>query len=137
MISRFSSIAQPNIRHHQNNKIKNNQSPSFKGAFGVGTQALNFLNTSPAIGACFVDFFSMVFPRTMVDFSRSKDAGLETGFRESSGTANHAMAGIVGLGAGYLVSSRFNKTNGVKTHLMFMDEKAIDVFKNIVSGLKV
>ena len=135
MISRFSSIAQPNIRHHQNNKIKNNsQSPSFKGAFGVGTQALNFLNTSPAIGACFVDFFSMVFPRTMVDFSRSKDAGLETGFRESSGTTNHAMAGIVGLGAGYLVSSRFNKTNGVKTHLMFMDEKAIDVFKNIVKS---
>ena len=114
-----------------NNKKNNN--PSFKSAGALASQTLNWLNTSPAIGACFVDFFSMVMPRTIVDFSRSADAGMETGFRESSGTFNHALAGIVGLGAGYLVSSAFNKANGVKAHLMFMDGKTIDTFKDFVN----
>ena len=136
MISRFSNITQSNINtlpKRQQNR-NNNSNPNFKGAVELGTQVLNFLNTSPAIGACFVDFFSMVMPRTIVDFGRSKDAGLETGFRESSGTANHAMAGIVGLGAGYAVSSAFNKANGVKAHLMFMDERAIDTFGDFIKA---
>lgn len=138
MISRFSSITQTNTKplHQQQSKNQNNNNPSFKGpvdsAVQAGTQALNFLNTSPAIGACFVDFFSMVLPRTLVDFSRSKDAGMETGFREGAGTVNHAVAGVVGLGAGYAVSSAFNKANGVKAHLMFMDSSTIDTFKDFV-----
>lgn len=112
---------------------KNNANQSFKGAFGLGTQALNFLNTSPAIGACFVDFLAMVAPRTLVDFNRSFDAGVETGFRESSGTINHALAGAVGLCAGYLVSSAFNKAHGVKAHQVFMTEEAIDTFANFIN----
>lgn len=138
MISRFSNITQANTKPlpQEQSKKQNNNNPSFKGpvdmAFQGGTQILNYLNTSPAIGACFVDFFSMVLPRTLVDFSRSKDAGLETGFRESSGTVNHALAGIVGLGAGYAVSWAFNKANGVKAHLMFMDGSTIDTFKDFV-----
>lgn len=135
--------SQPKTLQHSTplrNNNKNNNNPSFKSlgaaasmAGAAGTQALNWLNTSPAIGACFVDFFSMVLPRTAVDFGRSKDAGLETGFRESSGTINHAAAGFVGLGAGYLVSAAFNKANGVKAHLMFMDGKTIDTFKDFVN----
>ncbi len=113
----------------QNKINKDNKAvPSFRGSVEFGTQVLNFLNTSPAIGAVFVDFFSMVLPRTWVDFSRSKDAGMETGFRESAGTINHAMAGIVGLGAGYAVSAAFNKANGVKAHLLFANSDAIDTF---------
>ncbi len=120
------------LKQNKNNK-DNKTNPSFKGPVEMGTQVLNFLNTSPAIGAVFVDFFSMVMPRTIVDFSRSKDAGLETGFRESAGTINHAMAGIVGLGAGYAVSAAFNKANGVKAHLLFANSDTIDTFGQLMA----
>lgn len=123
-------------RNNNNNQQKNSSNPNFKGpvgtAFQAGTQFFNFLNTSPAIGACFVDFGFMVTPRTAVDFNRSVNAGMETGFRESMGTFNHALAGAAGLVAGYLVSSAFNKANGVKAHLMFMDGHSIDTFKDFV-----
>lgn len=121
-----------------NKKISQNQntSPNFKGGllYGLGTQAFNFLNTSPAIGACFVDFASMVAPRSAVDFSRSKDAGIETSIREGSGTVNHALAGAVGLGAGYLVSAAFNKANGIKAHRVFMNQEALSAFKPFVEA---
>ena len=134
MLSQITQTQQPKtLKYSTPLKNEKNNNPSFKSLGALGTQTLNFLNTSPAIGACFVDFFSMVMPRTIVDFGRSKDAGLETGFRESSGTVNHALAGIVGLGAGYTVSAAFNKANGVKAHLMFMDANAIDTFKEFVN----
>ncbi len=143
MISRFSNTTQANIRLQkqpqlkQNNQNKNSN-PSFgNAAIALGTQALNFLNTNPAVGACFVDFFSMVTPRTAVDLGRSVDAGIETGIRESTGTVNHAMAGIVGLGAGYAVSAAFNKANGVNAHLMFLNGHAIDTFKDFVKMSEV
>lgn len=126
------------LRNNNNNEQqKSNSNPNFKGpidlGFQAGSQFLNFLNTSPAVGACCVDFGFMVTPRTIVDFSRSTNAGMETGFRESMGTVNHAIAGAVGLIAGYLVSSAFNKSNGVKAHLMFMDSHSIDTFKDFVN----
>ena len=137
----ISQIRQTQVRPNTLNKtiLKNNDNnnkynPNFKGPVELGTQFLNFLNTSPAIGACFVDFGFMVAPRTGVDLGRTLDAGVETGIREGSGTANHAAAGAVGLGAGYLVSSAFNKANGVKAHLVFMDEKALNAFEPIVKA---
>ena len=139
MISRLHNT-QPNIKisaKKQQNDNKGNANPGFKGAFEVGTQVLNFLNTSPAIGACFIDFSSMVLPRTIVDFSRSPDAGMETGFRESSGTINHAMAGVVGLGAGYAVSHAFNKQNGVKTHLVFANGETIETLAGLMDKSKL
>ena len=94
MISRITQLQPKTSQSSQKNNLnKHNNNPSFKGPVELGTQTLNWLNTSPAIGACFVDFFSMVMPRTIVDFSRSKDAGMETGIRESSGTLNHSRVG--------------------------------------------
>ena len=138
MISRItqSQVQPKTLKQNQQNNNKSSN-PSFKGPVEMGTQVLNYLNTSPAVGACFVDFFSMVLPRTLVDFSRSADAGMETGFRESSGTINHAAAGVVGLGAGYLVSSAFNKSNGVKAHLLFANNETIDKLGSIVEAGKV
>lgn len=143
MISRFSNTTQANIKLQkqpqlkQNNQNKNSN-PSFgNAAIALGTQTLNFLNTNPAVGACFVDFFSMVMPRTAVDLGRSVDAGIETGIRESTGTVNHALAGIVGLGAGYAVSAAFNRANGVNAHLMFLNGHAIDTFKDFVKSSEV
>ncbi len=139
MISRLHNT-QPNIKaitDKKQNNSKGNANPGFKGAFEVGTQVLNFLNTSPAIGACFIDFSSMVLPRTIVDFTRSPDAGMETGFRESSGTINHAMAGVVGLGAGYAVSHAFNKQNGVKAHLVFANGDTIETLAGLMDKSKL
>ena len=45
------------LKQNENNK-ENKINPSFKGPVEMGTQVLNFLNTSPAIGAVFVDFSS-------------------------------------------------------------------------------
>ncbi len=137
MLSRITKTQSSyNLQRNNNNKQRKSN-PNFKGpidlGFQVGSQFLNFLNVSPAIGACFVDFGFMVTPRTVVDFKRSANAGMETGFRESMGTTNHAIAGAVGLGAGYLVTHSFNKANGVKAHLMFMDGHSIDTFKDFVN----
>ena len=84
MLSQITQTQQPKTLKYST-PLKNNKNnvPSFKSIGALGTQVLNGLNTSPAIGACFIDFFSMVMPRTIVDFGRSKDAGLERGFRES------------------------------------------------------
>lgn len=137
MLSRITKTQSSyNLQRNNNNKQRKSN-PNFKGpidlGFQVGSQFLNFLNVSPAIGACFVDFGFMVTPRTVVDFKRSANAGMETGFRESMGTTNHAIAGAVGLGAGYLVTHSFNKANGVKAHLMFMDGHSIDTFKDFIN----
>lgn len=137
MITQITQLQPKTLKYSNQPKIDNKNNPSFKSAGAIATQTLNWLNTSPAIGACFVDFFSMVMPRTIVDFSRSADAGMETGFRESSGTFNHALAGIVGLGAGYLVSSAFNKANGIKTHLLFANNETIDKLGSIVESSTV
>ena len=137
MISQITRTQPKTLTKNLSINTNNNTNPSFKGpvdfvAQGI-TQTLNFLNTSPAIGACFVDFGFMVTPRTAVDFSRSLDAGVETGIREGSGTINHAMAGAVGLGAGYLVSSAFNKANGVKSHLVFKTFFVVLKFNTIIT----
>lgn len=105
---------------------------NFKSLATAGTQALNYLATNPAIGAVLVDVGFMGIPRTTVDLSRGVDAGIETGTREFSSTINHSIAGFVGLGAGYALSQAINNRNGVKAHLMFVNNEAIDLFSDFV-----
>lgn len=115
---------------------KNNIKHNFKSLGSAGTQALNYLATNPAVGAILVDVGSMGVPRTIVDSTRGVDAGIETGVREFSSTLNHAAAGFVGLGAGYLLSQAINRSNGVKAHQMFINEEAIDLFSDFVADTK-
>ena len=114
---------QPKI--HINNK---QHKPNFKGAPELLATGLNFLNTNPALGAVFVDVAFMDTPRTIVDTTRNPDAGLETATREFSSTINHAVAGLVGIGAGSLVANAFNRANGVKAHMIFTNGESIDLF---------
>lgn len=135
MISRFNNVTQAQtLQPKKNNQTIKNQNPNFGNA--LATTALNSLNANPAIGACFLDLVSMVFPRTAIDSTRGFDAGFETGVRETAGTLNHGLAGVIGLGAGWLVSYAFNKANGVKTHFLFTDDKAIDVFSDFINANK-
>ena len=130
---KISKITTP-ITDNKNNK--NNIKHNFKSVGTAATQALNYLATNPAIGAILVDVGFMGLPRTTVDFSRGVDAGIETGTREFSSTLNHAAAGFVGLGAGYMLSHAINNRNGVKAHLMFINDEAIDLFSDFVDDTK-
>ena len=114
---------QPKI-HVNNTQHKQN----FKGAAELLTTGLNFLNTNPALGAVFVDVAFMDSPRTVVDTTRNPDAGLETATREFSSTINHSVAGLVGIAAGSLVANSFNRSNGVKAHMIFTNGESIDLF---------
>lgn len=99
---------------------------NFGGLETTATQILRYLNTSPAIGATFVDLGSMSAPRTIVDFSRGFDAGLETGIREGSGTGNHALIGTYGILAGFLLSQGINNKYKVKSDRVFANFESID-----------
>ena len=67
MLSQITQTQQPKtLKYSTPLKNEKNNNPSFKSLGALGTQTLNFLNTSPAIGACFVDFFSMVMPQVLM-----------------------------------------------------------------------
>lgn len=87
-----------------NQNISSNQAtPEFKGG---GAAFLQYLATNQAVGANAVDVAFMVIPRTASDtIRRGPIAGLETGRREASGTANHSLVGVYGVTAGALVAA--------------------------------
>lgn len=107
------------------NKQQNNQQ-NFNGAFDFVSTGLRFLDTNQAWGATAVDLGSMVIPRTVVDFQRGADAGLETATRESSSSANHALVGVYGALAGALLASSLNGRFGIKFNQIFAGDKILD-----------
>ena len=107
------------------NKKQNNQ--SFKGPGTALLTGLGGLSNSPALGACAVDLCSMVIPRTAIEMkNRGQQAGIEAAFREGSSCLIHACVGLIGLAASALVSSGFNKTNGVKAQNIFANGDTIN-----------
>lgn len=104
----------------------NNQ--SFKGASDFVVQALRFLDTNQAWGATAVDFSCMVAPRTITDFTRGPQAGVETLRREASGTVNHTAVGLLyGPLAGLFLSTAINSKYGIKAQKIFADSDSIDI----------
>ena len=88
---------------NQINPNQNNNTPEFKGG---GAAFLQYLATNQAVGANAVDVAFMVIPRTASDtIRRGPVAGLETGRREASGTANHSLVGVYGITAGALAAT--------------------------------
>ena len=89
-----------NINPNINSNHREN--PNFK----AGGAFLQYLATNQAVGANAVDVAFMVIPRTASDtIRRGPVAGLETGRREASGTANHTLVGVYGIAAGALVAA--------------------------------
>ena len=78
----------------------------------------------------------MVLPRTITDFSRGTDAGMETARREGMGTANHSMVGVYGtlaglaLAAGIIGIYKFGN-NDVKANEIFADSETLDLHSKI------
>ena len=112
-------------RNIQDKNNKNNT--SFKGPGTAVLTGLRALNNSPAIGACAVDLCSMVIPRTAIEAkNRGAQAGIEAAFREGASCLIHACVGLIGLGAGALVSKQFNKNNGIKAQNIFASGNTIN-----------
>ena len=67
------------------NKINNNI--NFKNSLGNISKTLYTLGNNDMLNASFVDIFAMDTPRTIVETRhRGKQAGIEMGFREYTGT---------------------------------------------------
>jgi len=113
----------------QNMNISKRQSFGSAGEFV--SQSLRYLSVNESIGATLVDFFSMALPRTIVDSSRGLDAGIETGIRENSGTANHVMIGTIGGLAAYALAPKFNKDYNILSHTIFANNETIDILGRI------
>lgn len=118
----------PKLNNRQNSN--NHQHVSFAGGEGL-TWFLNYLQTNQGVGATFVDAACMCAPRTLVDFSRSPEAGVETARREFSSNINDAALGAYGLGAAWLLSRGFNKKYDIDAHQMPVDKDRIDVLSQI------
>ena len=74
-----------NINKNIENKNRNNT--SFMGQMGALSNALYTLSNNDMLNASFVDIFAMDTPRTIVETkNRGKQAGIEMGFREYTGT---------------------------------------------------
>ncbi len=113
-------IGKPNVLTNKKNET------SFKGPETALLTGLRGLNNSPAVGACAVDFFSMVTPRTIVETkNRGFQSGFETFFREVTSCVIHACVGVIGLGAATLLSGKFNDKYGIKAQQIFASGNTI------------
>ncbi|MBR1753876.1 hypothetical protein IJ732_03485 [bacterium] len=115
--------------HSYETPNKTPQKQSFGNA-AVST-ALNFLGTNQAVGATFVDAAFMCTPRTVVDFTRSPQAGLETARREYTSSVNDAMLGMYGTGAAALLSAGINKKYDAKLGKLFIDNDKLDILADM------
>ncbi len=102
--------------------------PSFTGG---PADVLRFLDTNQAWGAVAVDLFCMVLPRTLTDFSRGPEAGVETMRREGLGTTNHSLVGAYGALAGLVLASGINGMyqlkDSVKANDIFADSETLEM----------
>ena len=101
--------------------------PNFRG----GADAfLRFFATNQAMGANLVDVAFMVTPRTASDtIRRGPVAGLETGRREASGTANHTLIGVYGSVAGAIAAAAMgmNKKFGINANQIMAAPETINI----------
>lgn len=119
---------QLNSKQQQTPNEETTVKPAFKG--GLDT-FLNYLQTNQGVGATFTDAAFMCTPRTLVDFSRGPEAGVETMRREFSSNFNDAALGAYGLGAAFLLSQGFNKKYDVKADKMRIGSERLDEFGKI------
>ena len=114
--------------HQIQQKTQNQKQPTnFKGA---GDAFLRYLATNQAVGANGVDVAFMVVPRTTTDMiGRGPAAGLETARREASGTANHTLVGVYGIGAGLIASALMgiDKKFGTRVNKIFTAPETLNI----------
>ncbi len=115
------------INNCTNNNINQRKytTPHFNGAMdGVLTSALRVLDTNEMANAVLIDVGAMVGPRTYYDTThRNKDAGLETFFREISGTfINCLSAGLLAYGISHLITNKIMPDVELRPNTWFSDD---------------
>lgn len=117
------------INHIQNKNL----SPYF-GSLNLSplSQALYTLNNNDMLNASFVDVFAMDTPRTIVETkNRGKQAGIEMGFREYTGTFIAEFSAIVFALLENKIASKFYKPNTKVNKSSWITNKGLDTFNNI------
>ncbi len=126
-----SNIAQIQKRNDFKGFTAKQNTPSAPTFTGGPAEVLRFLDTNQAWGAVAVDLFCMVLPRTLTDFSRGSDAGVETMRREGMGTTNHSLVGAYGALAGAALAAGINGMyqlkDGVKANHIFADSETLEM----------
>lgn len=89
---------------------KINNAPNFTSAMGGLSNALYTLSINDMLNASFVDIFAMDTPRTIVEAkNRGKQAGIEMGFREYTGTfIAEFSAAVFAIIASKFISKKLN-----------------------------
>jgi len=126
-----------NITETNNSLLKYNynHNPSFKSS-ALASSLFMAIDKHEILGVSIIDLGSMVIPRSIIDFTRNKEAGIETTFRESSSTATHASIGLAGLGAAALLGGSLKKAYNIDFKNITANDDTVDgmakVFKQIV-----
>ena len=115
--------------NNKNNKLNDNKTSFKGGAMSPLSKALYTLSNNDMLNASFIDVFAMDTPRTIVEFNnRGKNAGIEMGFREYTGTfIAEFSASIFAL----LFSKMFAKKNSKINSNSWATNETIDTLTSI------
>ena len=119
-----------NINNNIGNKNRNNT--SFRGQMGALSNALYTLSNNDMLNASFVDIFAMDTPRTIVETkNRGKQAGIEMGFREYTGTfIAEFSAALFAVLASKFISKKLNPNVKVNSG-SWITNNGLNVFSDI------
>ena len=111
---------------------KINNTPNFTSAMGGLSKALYTLSNNDMLNASFVDIFAMDTPRTIVETkNRGKQAGIEMGFREYTGTfIAEFSAALFAVIASKFISKKLTPNIKVNSG-SWITNNGLDVFSDI------
>ena len=122
------------ISNIETSNNKQNYNPAFKNTMAMSplSKALYTLGNNDMLNASAIDIFAMDTPRTIVEFqNRGKQAGIEMGFREFTGTfIAEFSAAVFALTASKLVA-KFVKPEIKINSDSWATNKALDTFNDI------
>ena len=110
----------------------NNNKTAFKGGLSPISKALYTLGNNDMLNASFVDVFAMDTPRTIIETKhRGKQAGIEMGFREYTGTfiAEFSSA-VFAILASKLAAKKYKPEIKVNSG-SWITNKGLDVFSDL------
>ncbi|MBO6257265.1 hypothetical protein J6N69_04450 [bacterium] len=115
---------------------KINNAPNFTSAMGGLSNALYTLSNNDMLNASFVDIFAMDTPRTVVETkNRGKQAGIEMGFREYTGTfIAEFSAAVFAIIASKFISKKLSPDIKVNSG-SWITNNGLNVFSEIYNKL--
>ena len=103
---------------------------SFKGIESLASNFCAQVQTGEILGPAIVDIVSMIAPRTIVDSTRSKDAGIETGLREICGFLNNCVVpGFIAVGVSWMLGKFINPELKVNAAIPISSD-TLEMFNN-------